>query len=273
MGRFRENIWYAPGGRDASGAARLPLVCRSVSRFGGEAGESSRDMAKPYWHLHWVGSGMLRVVTPDAAEGIGAGQAVMVPPGLRRRFDIAESVSGHALSVVGPQAAPIIQSLGGSGLLHPGPPPAAEFTRLEQEIRLMTDDGWRAASATAYRILTRAYRPSHQPDPAVGDSLVGRAIRLIDAHFHNPDVNVNWLAHQLGCHRCHLTHRFREQTGRSPSDYLIHRRLQNAMNALRSSHEPVARIAGACGFGSVAYFSRLFRQRTGTSPTAFRAEH
>jgi len=268
MSRLRENIWYAPG----RPVGRWPLVCRSVSRFAGKYGESSGDTAKPYWHLHWIASGLLGMSTPDTRQQIAAGEAIVVSPGLKRRFDVLEPVSGHALSVIGAAAESIFEALGGSGLRRPGPPPVGDFMHLEQEIRRMTDDGGREASVTAYRILMRACFPGGASDSGGGDSRVCRAIRLMDAHFHDPEVNVQWLARQLGCHRSFLARRFREQTGQSPSEYLIGRRLQQAMNALRGSDGSVTRIAEACGFGSVEYFSRLFRRRIGIPPTVFRRE-
>ncbi len=61
--------------------------------------------------------------------------------------------------------------------------------------------------------------------------------------------------------------RFREVAGRSPTVYVLERRLQRAADLLR--HEPelgVAEVAARCGFADPNYFSRQFRARMGCAP-------
>lgn len=272
---LRETIRYYAGYPDDPGQIALPLICRSVTRFGGPAGAQGNDVAKSYWHLEWVVEGALLLQTPDAERRVSAGQAVVVPPGLQRRFAAAEPVMGRGISVVGGQAGPMLQALGYAppGILQPGDCPANDFLQLEELIGGMTDREMRAASATAYRILTKAFcRASTVPAKNAQDALVASALELLDTAFSNPVTNVNWVAAELGCHRCHLSHRFQQQTGMAPGEYLMRRRLQKAMNRLRTSRETVADIAMTCGFSSPDYFSRIFRQKIGTTPTGFRRE-
>jgi transcriptional regulator GlxA family with amidase domain len=53
--------------------------------------------------------------------------------------------------------------------------------------------------------------------------------------------------------------------------YYLQLRLDKAERLLRYSHLSVRDISLACGFTSLAQFSRTFRQTKGTSPTRFRA--
>ena len=41
---------------------------------------------------------------------------------------------------------------------------------------------------------------------------------------------------------------------------------------LIESHMPVGDVAQSCGFTNVSYFNRLFRQKYGLAPTAYRRE-
>ena len=63
---------------------------------------------------------------------------------------------------------------------------------------------------------------------------------------------------------------FRRYNGMAPLEYQIALRLRRAMHLLKSSDIPVARIAADTGFRSLAYFSKFFHDRVGTSPSQFR---
>jgi YesN/AraC family two-component response regulator len=54
-------------------------------------------------------------------------------------------------------------------------------------------------------------------------------------------------------------------------DYLSEHRLSHAKRLLRNPQISVSDVAAMTGFDDPSYFARLFRKRTGTSPTAFRS--
>jgi AraC-like DNA-binding protein len=67
--------------------------------------------------------------------------------------------------------------------------------------------------------------------------------------------------------------RYLKETGRpSLADLLRDRRLENAMQRLLVTDEPVERIAEHCGFIDYTTFFRAFRKRYGMSPTDQRRE-
>lgn len=68
----------------------------------------------------------------------------------------------------------------------------------------------------------------------------------------------------------HFSLVFRQTTGRSPLDYLIHLRIQRACNLLDLSGLKVKEVAARVGFEDVFYFSRVFRRVMGLSPSAYR---
>ncbi len=63
---------------------------------------------------------------------------------------------------------------------------------------------------------------------------------------------------------------FKAQTGQSFHQYLTAYRLDRAEALLRETSRSVADIARDCGFESTSYFNRLFRERFGNSPGAYR---
>jgi len=52
--------------------------------------------------------------------------------------------------------------------------------------------------------------------------------------------------------------------------FLLHTRLERARYLLDDSDLSIKQIAHACGFADPNYFSRIFRQRHGQSPGAYR---
>ena len=60
-------------------------------------------------------------------------------------------------------------------------------------------------------------------------------------------------------------------TGKSLSSYIIQLRMERAMHLLKARPDlRIGDVAEMCGFVDVAYFSRVFRQHYGMTPTEAR---
>lgn len=105
----------------------------------------------------------------------------------------------------------------------------------------------------------------------VDTTLVDRAVRHFEEHFAEP-IYIPDVAKKLECSAGHFHRLFKQQTGRSPTLYLIHLRIQHASRLLTNTQMPVAEIARMVGFEDQFYFSRLFRKITGQAPTASRRQ-
>ena len=64
---------------------------------------------------------------------------------------------------------------------------------------------------------------------------------------------------------------FKQQTGRSPMDYIIDVRLGVASRMLVDTSTSVSEICYACGFNNLSNFNRTFKARRGYTPRDFRA--
>ncbi|MBR1787778.1 MAG: helix-turn-helix domain-containing protein [Bacteroidaceae bacterium] len=62
---------------------------------------------------------------------------------------------------------------------------------------------------------------------------------------------------------------FRRQTGTTPTDYIIRRRITQAQLLLVSERRSVKQVAAMVGYENVSYFGRTFRRITGMSPMEF----
>jgi AraC family transcriptional regulator len=80
------------------------------------------------------------------------------------------------------------------------------------------------------------------------------------------DLTVATLAAQTGYCRAHFLHMFRATTGKTPHQYLLDLRLDEAERKMRAGSTPLIDIAAACGFSIHSHLSEAFRYRFGMTP-------
>lgn len=101
------------------------------------------------------------------------------------------------------------------------------------------------------------------------DSLVRRAQQWLQSNMSN-DLRISELAEALAVSDRTLIRRFRAALDQTPLNYLQDLRLESARVLLETSALSVEKIAGQVGYGDTSSFTRLFRQRIGMSPGAYR---
>lgn len=100
-----------------------------------------------------------------------------------------------------------------------------------------------------------------------------RAKNLFDARFQEPRLQISDVAETLHITTNHLSKLFRQEVGMSALDYLQGVRLEYAIHLLRDHSLTVQEIAHESGFETANYFTRLFRRKTGMTPSAFRKQN
>jgi len=111
--------------------------------------------------------------------------------------------------------------------------------------------------------------PSEMPPRALPDWLVLIRETIDDCYTDN--IRVRDLADNAGVHPVHLARVFRQFYGCSIKEYVQHRRLQEALNLLGSSTDPLAQIAYAQGFSDQAHFCRQLKKQLHCTPGQVRA--
>jgi AraC-like DNA-binding protein len=90
------------------------------------------------------------------------------------------------------------------------------------------------------------------------------------SNFDNPDLKLDDAASEVGLSKYYLSRFLKEETGLGYHDHLSRVRLSKAREYLAGSDMPVIDIAYLCGFQSLTTFNRLFKEHTGTHPSAYR---
>ena len=103
------------------------------------------------------------------------------------------------------------------------------------------------------------------------ETLLSRALAMIDRHRADPAFGPQSLAFQLNVSERMLQRHFRP-LGETPSHRILNRRLELAHGRLTAGRartsESVTAIAFDCGFNDLSYFYREFRKKYGTTPGA-----
>ena len=118
--------------------------------------------------------------------------------------------------------------------------------------------------------ISGAARQLNAVDSQDSQFVVNAAIDYMRNHLNEP-FSVGKLVNHIGYGRSRLFELFRANTGMTPNDYLRRMRLEAARELLANTSRPVTEIAFKVGFNSSQYFSTVFLQYTGVTPTGFRS--
>jgi transcriptional regulator GlxA family with amidase domain len=108
----------------------------------------------------------------------------------------------------------------------------------------------------------------HAPPVPDGASLEP-LLHWLEKHLAEP-VTVADMARQAALSERTLGRRFREQTGTTPTQWLLRARVIRAQDLLEATDHPIERIAADVGFGSATTFRTRFREQVGISPLHYR---
>lgn len=84
-------------------------------------------------------------------------------------------------------------------------------------------------------------------------------------------VSVAELARQAEMSEVYFRRLFRSVTGSSPARYMINYRVERAKELLIEGYLTLEEIGERCGFSSLSYFCRIFKETTGMTPGEFRS--
>lgn len=95
----------------------------------------------------------------------------------------------------------------------------------------------------------------------------------INANLNSPDLTVSSIAQAAGFSEVHFRKLFKSYYGISPKQYVQNLRIEKAKRMLQSSNESISKIAVECGFSTIFYFSKLYKDKTGYSPYEYRERY
>ncbi len=146
--------------------------------------------------------------------------------------------------------------------------PVENFALLRSALEEGGPQGDLAASALVQQILVDAGRQGQRRTEDSEESVL-TALREIACL----PLNIGEQAARLGHTTQSLRTLVHKTTGVGPKEMVLAIRISRAQSLLAGTDHPVQRVAGMVGYEDGAYFSRLFTNKVGLSPSKFRLAH
>ena len=102
---------------------------------------------------------------------------------------------------------------------------------------------------------------------------VRRTLEWLEQQIYQSEVRLDSVAVNVGLSPAGLRSRFKAETGYTLHEYLLHRRIEEAVRRLTETKDDITSIAHQLGFSSSQYFATVFRRETGTTPGVYREKH
>ncbi len=284
---FYRKMVFRPMSTPAPG---IPLGVRSAGHYRFRSGETDRKMIKDFVQLFWSVEGSGTLALKGRNHTLKPGMVAFYFPG--DIHDIRATPQSKVweyrwLTLDGEHSLPIIKGFkfGNGHAYYAGAPPVALFEKLADCLRDVTLNGEIEAGAIAFDLLSQAAAAARpwrkttadrkmRPPPSrridAMDAFKLRAIEAIQRHWAEPAYGIEQIAAEVGLHRSVFSRKFHTAFELSPSDYLLRWRIQNALNLLRNSTLPIAKVARSCGWEDPNYFARCISKATGMPPSEFR---
>lgn len=136
------------------------------------------------------------------------------------------------------------------------------------EKRRLLDEKW-IEKARQYVIesveIVQAWRTSNQK------SYLQKAKEYIEKNYEK-NITLEEVAEFVGLSPFHFTKMFKEKFGITFIDYLTERRIEQAKVEILCTNKSLKEICFSVGYKDPNYFSRVFKKKTGFSPTSYRSE-
>lgn len=104
------------------------------------------------------------------------------------------------------------------------------------------------------------------------DPVINNIIQQLTLSFNDPEFKISSVLLATGYSQDHIRRRFHHATGMTPGEFLTEMRIRYAAQLLSQKnnlHLSVGDVGMMCGYYDSRYFSRIFKERMGMTPTEY----
>ena len=232
--------------------------------------------------------GIVDYIVEDSIYHISKGEVLILPPDVSHSLIMGERSSRY-LFLFEPETIygmrdvkSMLQQFNRTFYLHDGSDAHIRIRETLLKAQAVYDRGDVMWNTACYGYILRIYAVLGQhyllnprlrqrdTTNTVDSEVITAAMGYINSHFRE-DLSLDDVAEFSGFSRYYFSRSFKKQTGYSFKDYLCQKRLQVAKDLLIRSNTSMREVATESGFGSVATFNRVFREKKGCTPTQYRA--
>jgi AraC family transcriptional regulator len=110
-----------------------------------------------------------------------------------------------------------------------------------------------------------------EPSQGLTHQQMSRVMDFVQAHL-SQDLSLEVLAQQAGFSSYHFARLFRQTTGESPHQWVLHQRIERAQQLLKKSNVPLVHVALESGFANQSHLTQAFKRQLGLTPRAYRQD-
>lgn len=228
--------------------------------------------------------GSCKITTADLEHEVGPGDLVILPPYTLHDVDFTtdgsvESFEFH-ISITPAHAQQwFIDNLKGQ-IYFPGvitPELRQRIMAVYAETRAGAQGSYLLTKHILVELLLRALtllRADHQRPPTLNRSLGSREktaadfLHYVDGHYRE-NLRTKDICRELNVSSSYLSRCMQDVVGMTTTQYITHYKLLRAKDLLKTGEQNIQEVSDHLGFSSVYYFSRLFKQHFGESPSLF----
>ncbi len=231
----------------------------------------------PYYEIYFLTEGSRNVVIQDVILTLAAPAAMIIPPFTPHR---TEGGPYHRYNIY---ASPQVFEEETIAFLDANQAPKVFLFREEKKIifKLLADayelsddtmkrpfDLRRSLLYTILFYLQKSIVTTAQKKEKSNGQILN-VVNYINQHY-TEEITINSLCRQFYMARSSLCRKFQQVMECSVYDYVLFVKINHARKLLFETNKPIQAIANECGFSSLNYFSLIFKQKTGVSPSQYR---
>ena len=110
---------------------------------------------------------------------------------------------------------------------------------------------------------------THKPMPEQDRIQMREVMNYINEHFDN-EIRLADLASIAHVSPAYFSTLFKRYNGLSPVEYIVRKRIQHAVELIRTTSMKLTDVAMVCGFNNSTNFYKAFRKVTGNTPVFYR---
>lgn len=246
--------------------------------FSGIYACSARPHGRVDYHMLYISKGVCYVTVDGTDKAAGEGSVVLFLPGEPLLYSFhadTESIS-YYVHYSGVFCDSILRSLDlyGCKILNLSKDSVIEslFAKLVGEFSIKKPFYEQSCQGIFINLLSAVARKNRN---AAYDGLRNRNKLMFDIcgvmhERYAENLSIEQYAKMANLSPGRFTHLFTGMTGISPKQYLLHIKLERAIELLSDTNLSVAQIAELVGVSDSNYFSRIFKKHTGHSPGFYR---
>lgn len=276
-----------------------PLILLHIGRIEMNADWNFNNLCSPFLRIYYVEHGQAEVTMNKKTYQLSPGHLYMIPPFVRHSDHCNGPFTHYYLHILDQQIqknniyeqnyfpfelnAEIydlhlfkrLVELNPDGFLKHSAPSSYDNSQTTiqviQRFAQHTQKEQYEMEAIMMMFISRFYRQSVTINET-NDSRVLRVQQYILQHI-SESLPLDDLAEMVGVCKDSLIRIFKRETGMTPVEYILNKRIEKAQIALLTQPSSMHDIAIQLGFGNQSYFASLFKKMMGITPLQYRKQN